>query len=108
MRRGLGLSMVALLGLGVGIAACGSDEPSAEGSLSPEAGAALAASSAAPGEGAGEELRLCTSRSNPPMEYSDPDDPAAIDPIGFGIDMSGAIADGLNRELTIQSYEFGG
>lgn len=54
------------------------------------------------------DLRLCTTRTNPPMEYTDPKDPANVDPIGFDIDFAKAIAGELKRNLATATYDFGG
>jgi polar amino acid transport system substrate-binding protein len=59
-------------------------------------------------QGQGAALRLCTTNSNPPMEYADPANPTAAMPIGFDIDFAKAIAQQLKRSLTVQIFDFGG
>src|SRR2546430_2081924 len=53
-------------------------------------------------------VKLCTTNSNPPMEYTDPHNPTASTPIGFDIDFARAVAKQLNRPLAAQIYDFGG
>lgn len=73
-----------------------------------EAASASDAESMSAEPAAGGDLRLCTTNTNAPMEYTDPSNPSATDPIGFDIDFANAVADHLGRTLVLSTYDFGG